>query len=245
MTGELLRIDGGSYAYGREIVLKEVNLSVYQGDCIALLGANGSGKTTLLKVLAGLYFLKEGEYCAFTREITAKSMEDKSFSALFRRKLGIVFQNSDVQLFCATVREEILFGLRLMGLSEEEAQARAGGILSLFSLEGISERAPHQLSGGQKKKVALAAVLATNPDILLLDEPMNGLDPKTRRWLLSLCQELKSRGKTIILSTHLLDMVEPLCERVLLFGEDHEIIYDGAAKGLLQNQELLEKANIV
>lgn len=246
MTNTIFDVQNVSYSYAPgKSVLQNINLTVTQGEQIVLFGANGSGKTTLQKILAGLLFADQGMVNAFGRPITETTMRDKAFSAAFRRRVGIVFQNSDVQLFCSTVEEEILFGLRMMGVSEQECKMRTQQMLDFINIRHLAGEAPHYLSGGEKKKVALAAILVLNPEVILLDEPTNGLDPKSCRWLENLLQELTERGKTILFSTHYLERMPLMAPRAWLFGDEHTILADGATADILNNKKLLLQANLI
>lgn len=234
-----------SYAYRPgEPALSGVNLTVAAGERLVLLGPNGCGKSTLQKVLAGLIF-PAGRVVAFGRDITAAAMADKKFAAAFRRKIGFVFQNSDVQIFCASVRDEIMFGPLAMGLPPGDARQRAEEMMAFVGIGALADRLPHHLSGGEKKKVAVAAVLAVNPDVLILDEPTNGLDPRTQRWMLAALAGLAAAGKTIITATHHLDIVGELAERVAVMDETHTIAATGRPADILQDRELLLAANLI
>jgi cobalt/nickel transport system ATP-binding protein len=172
-------------------------------------------------------------------------MRDKHFAAIYRRKVGFVFQNSDVQIFCASVLDEVMFGPLSMGMSYDEARVRAEELLDFVGILQLADRLPHHLSGGEKKKVAIAAVLAVNPEVLILDEPTNGLDPKTQRWMINTLDQLSRNGKTIIIATHHLDLVPELAHRVVVLGEQHMIIADGLMDDILSNRNLLLAANLI
>ena len=191
------------YAYlGRFPALDGVSLAVERGEKVALLGANGCGKSTLLKVLDGLLFPDAGTFEAFGETITEDGLEDEQFSRGFRSRVGFIFQNSDAQVFSPTVREEIAFGPLNMGLAQDEVRQRVDDTLAMLDIADLADRAPYQLSGGQKKRVAIASVLVMNPEVLLFDEPTAALDPRTQQWLIELIVELNGAGKTIVLATH-------------------------------------------
>lgn len=232
-----------SYHAG-EKSLCDINLTIRTGERIVLLGPNGGGKSTLQKILAGLVF-GEGKFLAYGKEITARAMRDKSFAAAYRRKIGFVFQNSDVQLFCATVLDEIMFGPLAMGMRYQDALQRTHELLDFVGISFLAERMPHHLSGGEKKKVAIAAVLAVNPDVLILDEPTNGLDPKTQRWMITTLNALHKSGKTLIIATHNLDLVRELSDRVIVLGENHQIVADESPDRILNDRQLLLEANLI
>jgi cobalt/nickel transport system ATP-binding protein len=225
--------------------LDGVSLTVRRGERIALLGANGCGKSTLLKVLAGLVFPDRGEYLAFGHPVTEDTLEDEQMNRGFRSRLGIVFQNADAQVFSPTVREEVAFGPLQMGLGRDGARQRVADVLEMLGIAGLADRAPFQLSGGQKKKVAIASVLAMNPDVLLFDEPTAALDPRTQVWLMELMEELGAAGRTIVHATHDLDSLERLAGRCLVFGEDHRIRAEGTPGEVLEQRELLLEVNLI
>jgi len=234
------------YRYlGRFPALDGVSLTVRRGEKLALLGANGCGKSTLLKVLDGLLFPDSGEFRAFGHAVTEDNLEDEQFSRGFRSRVGFIFQNSDAQVFSPTVREEIAFGPLNMGLSLDAVQQRVDDTLQMLEIGQLADRAPYQLSGGQKKRVAIASVLAMNPDVLLFDEPTAALDPRTQQWLIELMVELSRAGKTIVLATHDLATLPVLADRCLVFSEDHRIAADGPPDALLADREMLLSANLI
>jgi len=246
VTEPLLAVHGVSYAYlGRFPALDDVSLAVGPGEKLALLGANGCGKSTLLKVLDGLVFPDDGVYEAFGAKITEAHLEDEQFNQGFRSRIGFVFQNSDAQVFSPTVREEIAFGPRHMGLDRAEVDARVADTLAMLDITDLADRAPYQLSGGQKKRVAIASVLVMNPEVLLFDEPTAALDPRTAAWLTGLIVELNGAGKTIVLATHDLDTLDVLADRCVVFSEEHRIVADGAPAEVLADRRLLESVNLV
>jgi cobalt/nickel transport system ATP-binding protein len=234
------------YSYlDRFPALDGVSLDVHAGEKLALLGANGCGKSTLLKVLDGLVFPSSGTFSAFGEQVTEDSMEDEQFSKGFRSRVGFVFQNSDAQVFSPTVREEVAFGCLQLGMSQDETLARVDDVLAMLDITGLADRAPFQLSGGQKKRVAIASVLVMNPEVLLFDEPTAALDPRTQHWLAELLVELNRAGKTIVLATHDLDVLDLVADRALVFSEDHRVVAAGAPGELLADRELLTSVNLV
>jgi cobalt/nickel transport system ATP-binding protein len=230
---------------GRYPALDGVSLEVHRGEKLALLGANGSGKSTLLKVLDGLVFPDSGTYTAFGSEVTEDTLEDEQMSMGFRSRVGFVFQNSDAQVFSPNVREEVAFGCLQLGMTQDEALTRVGEILTTLGIADLADRAPFQLSGGQKKKVAIATVLVMNPDVLLFDEPTAALDPRTQEWLTRLIEQLSDAGKTIVLATHDLHALDRLADRCLVFSEDHRIVADGSPDEILAQRDLLLGVNLV
>lgn len=228
-----------------ETVLRDINLDIYSGEKIAILGANGSGKSSLQKILNGLIFPSKGEYRAFGQLVNEETLNDEQFSQSFRQRVGYIFQNSDAQLFSANVWEEIAFGPLQMKLKINEVNERVNGIIRMLNLESLQDRPPYKLSGGEKKKVAIACVLSINPEVLILDEPTNGLDPRTQRWLINLLVELNKAGKTLITCTHNLDIVEEIADRVIVFNEEHNIVAEGSPQEILSNKELLLSVNLI
>lgn len=242
----LLMAENLDYAYlDRFPALDSVSLSVHRGDRVALLGANGCGKSTLLKILDGLLFQTRGTYRAFGELVTEDHLEDEQFSRAFRGRVGFIFQNSDAQVFSPTVREEIAFGPLNMGLGHDEVDQRVADTLAMLAISDIADRAPHQLSGGQKKRVAIASVLAMNPDVLLFDEPTAALDPRTQQWLTELIVELNRAGKTIVLATHDLDSLDVLADRCCVFSPEHRIVAEGPTDEVLDRRDLLLEVNLI
>ncbi len=211
------------YAYDNYIALRHVTFSVSAGETVVLQGPNGCGKSTLLKLLNGLIFPAEGTFRFQGKDITEKSLKDKRFAKEFHQKVGFIFQDSSLQLFTGSVEEEIAFGPRQMGLSEEAVTQRVNDVLQLAGLTALRDRAPYHLSGGEKKKTAIACILSMNPEILVLDEPLAGLDTKTQQWLVSFLKELQSAGKTLIISTHNNTLAEELGHRFIRMNDDHTI----------------------
>lgn len=198
-----------------EPVLKKMNLSIKKGTCLVVEGENGAGKTTLFRILNGLSFPQAGTYQFKEEIITEKYLKNNKQAKLFHKQIGYLFQNPDIMLFNANVYDEIAFGPRQMGLSDEEVDVRTKDLLKLFQLETLADKAPYHLSGGQKKRVALAAVMALNPEVLILDEPYAGLDKKTQAFLTDFLKELKAAGKTLIIATHNPEVADVLSDEKL------------------------------
>ena len=211
------------YAYDNYIALRQVTFTVSAGETVVLQGPNGCGKSTLLKLLNGLLFPAEGTFRFQGRDITEKTLKDKRFAKEFHQKVGFIFQDSSLQLFTGSVEEEIAFGPRQMGLSEEAVTQRVNDVLQLTGLTALRDRAPYHLSGGEKKKAAIACILSMNPEVLVLDEPLAGLDTKTQQWLVSFLKELQSAGKTLIISTHNNALAEELGHRFIRMNDNHTI----------------------
>ncbi len=219
----LFSLDNVCFAYEGHIALRYITLDVARGETVVLQGSNGCGKSTLLKLLNGLVYAEEGTYKFDGDVIDEKSLKDNVFSKRFHQRVGFIFQNSDVQLFCGNVEEEISFGPRQMGLSEEEVKQRTDDVIGLLGIEDLRERAPYHLSGGEKRKVAIACILSMNPEALVLDEPLAGLDRKTQEWLVGFLLDLKKAGKTLIVSTHNDELAHTLADRLVVIGDDHSI----------------------
>lgn len=226
-------------------VLNQIGFSIRKGERVCILGANGCGKSTLLKMLSGLLSPQQGDFRAFGHTVTPRDWKDDSFAGDYHRRVGFIFQNSDVQLFCSTVREEIAFGLLQQKLPPATIRSRIDDISGMLGIETLLEKTPFKLSGGEKKKVALAAVLIMNPEVLILDEPTNGLDPRTQVWLVRLLNALSDAGKTVIASTHNLELVPRISDRGILFSEDHKIAADSPIAELTGNLELLRSVNLI
>jgi cobalt/nickel transport system ATP-binding protein len=159
--------------------------------------------------------------------------------------VGFVFQNSDAQVFSPSVREEIAFGCLQLGLDRETTAGRVDDVLSMLDIADLADRAPFQLSGGQKKRVAIASVLVMNPEVLLFDEPTAALDPRTQHWLVELLDQLRAAGKTIVLATHDLDTLPHLADRCLVFSEQHTVVADAPTADVLDDHRLLLDVNLV
>ena len=210
-----------------------------------MLGANGCGKSTLLKILDGLLFPDQGTFRAFGEEVTEDRLEDEQFNRGFRSRIGFVFQNSEAQVFSPSVREEIAFGPLSLGMDQPAVAARVDDTLAMLDIAALADRAPYQLSGGEKKRVAIASVLVMNPEVLLFDEPTAALDPRTQQWLIELIIELNGAGKTIVLATHDLNTLELLADRCAVFSEDHRIVASGTPAEVLADRDLLLAVNLI
>ncbi len=239
-------VKNASYSYlDKYSALKNIDVQIKKGERIALLGANGSGKSTLLLVLAGLIFPNSGSVKFFGDILTEALVSDEKFRSLFRRSVGIVFQNPDIQLFNSNVKDEILFGLLQLGLPEDEINKRFEKSLSLMAIERLIDRHPQYLSIGEKKRVSIASVLAMEPDIILLDEPTAGLDPRTMRHLIDTIGVLSGEGKTIITATQDIHIVPEIADRAIVLSEDKSIVKDDGVSEVLKDGELLERHNLI
>ena len=221
---EILRFDDFCFAYGDRAILRHVNLRIDAGDSVVLLGYNGSGKSTLLKAINGLIFAQQGGYYFDGELVTEKRMQQADFAKRLHQRVGFIFQDSDAQLFCSNVEEEIAFGPRQMGLTDEQVAQRVDDVCAMLDIERLRKRAPYNLSGGEQKRVAIACILSMNPDVYCFDEPLNGLDVPTREWLLGFLRQLKSAGKTLIISTHDQSLADALADYFVYVGEQHEYL---------------------
>ena len=174
-----------------------------------------------------------------------KNLATDAFAKRYHQQIVFIFQDSDVQLFCNSVREELAFGLLQLDYSLEEIISRIEDIVKVLGIENLINKVPYKLSGGEKKKVAIAAVLLLNPQVLILDEPTNALDPKAQHWLVELLKQLNAAGKTLIITTHNLHLVEQLTTRGILFNEQHQIVADLPIVELFAEQELLRQVNLI
>lgn len=219
----MIELKNVCYAYGKEIALRYINLNIQKGESVIIQGPNGCGKSTLIKLLNGIIFPMEGSYTYQGHEITEKTLKDTRFAKWFHQQMGYVFQNADTQLFCGSVEEEIAFGPTQMGLSENEIRQRTEDCLKLFGIEKLRERPPYHLSGGEKRKVSLACILSMNPEVLILDEPLAGLDEKTQDMLISFLQNFHNAGKTLITITHNRQLADTIGTRFAYMNEEHEL----------------------
>lgn len=231
---DLLSVRGLRFAYGQRQVLNEVSFELPAGAKVALLGPNGAGKSTLLLHLNGIL---QGQGAI---AVDGVSLSPATLGTI-RQKVGLVFQDPDDQLFCSTVFEDVAYGPMYAGLPATEVEARVEQALKAVGMLEASERSPHQLSGGEKKRVALATVLSMQPALLALDEPTNGLDPRARRSLIEL---LRCLPNTMLVATHDLAMLQELFEEALVMDEG-QVVFQGKTADLLADRERLERHGLV
>lgn len=241
----MINLENISFTYKNKIALDNVNVHIEEGESVAIIGPNGSGKSTFLKLLNAIIFSNQGKYRFDNDEINEEGLKDTKRLKLFHKRMGFVFQNSDAQLFCSTVFEEVAFGLMQMEIPEEEVSKRVSDCLNLLNIDKLKEEHPYNLSGGEKKRVAIASVLAMNPEVITLDEPMNGIDPKGKRFLRDLLAALNKSGKTILCATHDFEYIEGIFNRAIVFSDEHKIIRDDKYEDVIKDEEFLRKYNII
>lgn len=239
-TTPIIELRNLSYSYGNSKIeaLRDINLKISPGEKVAFLGANGAGKSTLFKHLNGILKPSSGEVFVHEEPISKKNI------AKVRQTVGIVFQNPDDQILAPTVEQDVAFGPVNMGLSEKEVSSRVDEALGLVNMRGLEDRSPHHLSGGQKKRVAIAGILAMRPEVIVLDEPTAGLDPMGAENIMAVIEKMNhDLGITIILSTHDVDMVPLFADRVFLMHHGR-IEAQGTAKEIFKQPGLLEHVHL-
>ncbi len=220
------------------LALQEVTFRVQAGEFVAMLASNGSGKTTLIKVLVGLLRPREGVVRVQGRELSSFSQAE------LYQSVGLVFQNPNDQLVCATVAEDVAFGPRNLGIAEAEIDHRVDQALAAVGAAGLRDRAIHHLSFGEQKRVAIAGVLAMRPAILILDEPTAGLDPAGEHAMMRLLGDLnREQGITVVLATHLVDTLPLFADRIYLLNLGR-VLKEGPAEDVFCDHELLQKASL-
>ena len=222
-----------TYADGTKAV-KGISFRIHHGESVAVVGANGAGKSTLLLHLNGYLTPQTGKVRIGDFPLTKETVKD------IRKTVGMIFQNPDDQLFMPTVYDDVAFGPLNLGLPPGEVESRVQDALNRTDTEHLRKRPPYRLSGGEKRAVAIATVLAMSPDILVMDEPSSNLDPKARRTLIELLAGFKH---TKIIATHDLDMVLDLCERTIVI-KDGQVTADGRTADIFQDVGLLEASHL-
>jgi energy-coupling factor transport system ATP-binding protein len=235
-----------SYTYSRGLpyekeAIKNINLIVYEGEAVGILGHTGSGKSTLIQHLNGILLPQEGEVKIFGEKI----INNKTFLKNLRKIVGIVFQFPEDELFAETVFEDVSFGPRNLGLNEDEIKKRVIESIKDVGLdESYLNRSPFSLSGGEKRRVAIACILSMSPKILVLDEPTSGLDPIGREEILSLIKKLKNEKKvTIIMISHSMEDIVQFADRIYILNNG-KIVIEGKTEDIFKNKEILEKYDL-
>ena len=233
----LLQVKGLSFTYGEEPVLKDVNLIIRRGERIAVMGSNGAGKSTFFLNLNGVLRPDSGEILLCGSKIGKKELN------LLRKKVGFVFQDADSQIIAANVWAEISFGPMNLGLERREVIRRVDAAVSYLGLEELQQRAPHYLSGGEKKQVSIADILAMEPELLIFDEPMAALDPMNAQRVEDILGKLHEDGKTLLVATHDVDFAWRFADRILVFC-DGMLIGDGTPAEIFAQKEMMERAHL-
>jgi len=244
MTAPVFELSNVDYSYRGVLALAKLSLIIPAGRRVILLGANGSGKSTLLRVLDGLYFADAGIASAFGEPLDPRRMADGERSYAFRRRVGLLFQNPDVQLFNASVFDELAFGPLQLNWPTERIRQRVEETLENMGLGHLRDRPPHRLSGGEKKRVALASVLILNPEVLLLDEPTASLDPESKSRLLESLIDWDGGSKTLVMATHDLDIVEDVADLCVVLQRGG-VVAQGTPEVILGDEALLRRTGLI
>ncbi len=230
----ILKLENVLYRYPEaDVAIENIDLEIEKGERVALVGPNGAGKSTLLHIMAGLFVPTSGKAWINGVELTRRT------AAAARRGVGLLFQDPDDQIFMPTVYEDVTFGPINMGLEEVDVRQRATKAMELAGVEGYGDRVPHRLSTGEKKRVAIAGLLAMSPPTLLMDEPTANLDPQGRR---DLVKVLDSLDQTIVLATHDLSVAFELTDRVIVLKRSK--IFDGNFRSLIADRKVLHEARL-
>jgi len=243
VSNNIFEVRDVTYLYNDVTALAGLSLSIKQNQRVAILGANGSGKSTFLRLLDALYFPDKGTISAFGENLTEEAFGDEEFAFRFRRRVALVFQNPDVQLFNPTVFDEVAFAPLQLHWAKDEIRRRVAETLELLEITHLKERSPHRLSGGEKKRVALASVLILEPEVLLLDEPTAALDPKSQGRIVDFLIDL-GNTKTVVTATHDLDIVEDIADYCFVF-QNGRVAREGTPAQILADTELLESTNLI
>ncbi len=244
MEENVFEVRDVTFRYNEVTALNDLTLDVKQNSRVAILGANGSGKSTFLRLLDALYFPGKGTISAFGEKLTEEAFQDEEFAFRFRRRVAFVFQNPDVQLFNPTVFDEVAFGPLQLRWEKDEIRRRVAETLEMMEISHLKDRSPHRLSGGEKKRVALASVLILDPEVLLLDEPTAALDPKSQGKIIDFLVDWNDERKTVITATHDLDIIEEIADYCLVF-QNGRVVGKGKPSEILADTELLEKTNLI
>jgi len=242
----IFTVQNVNYAYSptSDLALDDISMTITQGSRVAILGANGSGKSTLLRILDGLYFPQSGSVTAFDHPLDEAHLMDEEFAHAFRRRVAFVFQNPDVQLFNPTVFDEVAFGPLQLRWEKQTILKKVAETLDLLEISHLRDRAPHRLSGGEKKRVAIASVLVLDPEVILLDEPTAALDPKSQSRVVDFLVDWGAGKKTVVVATHDLDTVPDIADDAYIFKQGKIVAHD-TPRNLLANHQLLLDANLV
>lgn len=238
MKKRILKVEDLHYVYGNgKAALDGINVEIYEGEKIAVIGANGSGKSTFFLNLNGVYTPACGKIVYRETLVSKKNLNE------LRKNVGIVFQDPDSQIIASTIRAEVGFGPMNLRLPREEVRKRVQEALAYMNLLGFEDRPPHYLSGGEKKRVSIADIVAMKPEVMIFDEPTAALDPLNAMMLEEVLLKLGDEGKTVLISTHDVDFTYRWAERILVFCGG-KIIADGAPLDIFRNTEILKQANL-
>jgi cobalt/nickel transport system ATP-binding protein len=238
MSETIISVKDVKFSYPAGVkAINDVSLEIRRGERVALLGPNGSGKSTLILLIAGLLSPQKGKIRVLNEDTTSKSFQK------LRQKIGIVFQDPDDQLFNQSVIEDVAYGPKNLGLPPESIAERCDHILEDIGISHLKNRPPHRLSFGEKKKVSLATALVLRPELLILDEPTANLDLVSRRGLIDLLNELNAEGTTIVISTHDVEALPELADRVIVVSHG-SLLGEGEMHKVLQDVALLESAGL-
>jgi len=240
MTRTIIQTENMGFIYpDGTSALHNINIEIKEGERVAIIGSNGAGKSTLFAHFNGINKPTSGIV-----KIDGKpaGYEKKELLEI-RQKVGIVFQNPDDQLFAPTVIEDVAFGPMNLGLSDEEVDKRVEEALTLVGMNGLEKRAPHHLSGGQKKRVAIAGILAMRPEIMVLDEPTTGLDPKGAEQIMKILYKLNQEDMSIIIASHDVEIVTQFADKIFVL-HDGNIIGQGTPEEIFNDYETLKMAHL-
>jgi cobalt/nickel transport system ATP-binding protein len=243
MAVPIFELHNITFRYRDVTALDDLSLTIEAGQRLVLLGPNGSGKSTLLRIVDGLSFPEKGTVQFCGQPLTPERFQDAAFNFQFRRRVGLVFQNPDVQLFSPTVFDEVAFGPLQLHWPREKILSEVARQLEVMNIAHLKNRSPHHLSTGEKKKVALASVLVLDPEVLLLDEPTAALDPKTASQMIDFLVGLRGGGKTVITTTHDLGIIEDIADHCYVF-QDGRVVAEGTPAEILRDASLLERTNL-
>lgn len=234
----ILKVTDLAYTYGNgQVGLKGVNLTICKGEKIAVLGSNGAGKSTFFLNINGVLTPEKGQISYQGTVINKKTLKE------LRKNIGIVFQDADNQIIASTVRAEVAFGPMNLKLPKEEVLNRVDQALNYMNMQDYKDRPPHYLSGGEKKRVSIADIIAMKPEVIIFDEPTAALDPINAQMLEEVLEKLSQEEKTMLISTHDVDFAYRWAQRIIVFAEGN-IIADGSPLKIFKNREILEKANL-
>lgn len=237
MKDILLEVRDLSFAYEEKPVLKDINVKIYKGEKVAIMGSNGAGKSTFFLNLNGVLQPENGQIILEGRKIGKKEFTE------LRKRVGFVFQDADSQIIASNVRAEISFGPMNLGLTRDEVIKRVDNAVKYMNLEKMQDRAPHYLSGGEKKRVSIADILAMESEVLIFDEPMAALDPVNADNVELILDRLHNDGKTLLIATHDVDFAYRFADRILVFSEGH-IIADGTPAEIFSKEDVMRQAHL-